>query len=61
MLIHGLADSNLPVRHSEMIKAARADVVLWEPKGADHCEASTAEPAEYERRVVGWFESHNRQ
>lgn len=60
MLIHGLADSNLPVRHSEMIKAARADVVLWEPKGADHCEASTAEPVEYERRVVGWFDSHKR-
>jgi fermentation-respiration switch protein FrsA (DUF1100 family) len=59
MLIHGLADRNLPVRHSEMIKARNPGVPLWEPEGADHCGASTVAPAEYERRVVGWFESHD--
>lgn len=59
MLIHGLADTNLPVRHSEMIKAGSPSVVLWEPKGAEHCGASTSAPAEYERRVVGWLESHH--
>jgi hypothetical protein len=59
MLIHGLADTNLPPRHSEMIKAKNAVVALWEPEGAGHCGASTAAPAEYERRVVGWFAGHD--
>ncbi len=58
LLIHGLADTNLPPRHSEMIKAANPAVVLWEPAGADHCGASSVAPEEYERRVVGWFASH---
>jgi fermentation-respiration switch protein FrsA (DUF1100 family) len=61
MLIHGLADRNLPARHSETIKRASPRVALWEPKGADHCEASTVEPVEYERRVAGWFENHKQQ
>lgn len=58
LLIHGLADTNLPARHSARIKAHNPAVVLWEPPNAGHCGASTAEPAEYERRVIGWFESH---
>jgi fermentation-respiration switch protein FrsA (DUF1100 family) len=58
-LIHGLADTNLPPRHSEIIRARNPRVVLWEPVGAGHCGASTAAPTEYERRVVGWFASHS--
>ncbi len=54
-LIHGLADTNLPPRHSETIKAGNAAIVLWEPDGAGHCGALTFAPAEYERRVIGWF------
>lgn len=59
LLIHGLADNNLPPRHSEMIRAADPSVSLWEPSGAGHCGASTAAPAEYERRVVAWFTLHD--
>jgi hypothetical protein len=44
LLIHGLADTNLPPRHSEMIKRANSAVVLWEPANADHCEASKWNP-----------------
>jgi pimeloyl-ACP methyl ester carboxylesterase len=58
-LIHGLADSNLPPRHAEMIKAGNGAVALWEPAGAGHCEAATVAPEEYERRVVAWFQSHD--
>ena len=61
LLIHGLADRNLPARHSEAIKAASPRVVLWEPQFADHCGASTAEPKEYEHRVVAWFDQHQKQ
>jgi hypothetical protein len=60
LLIHGLADTNLPPRHSEMMKARVPRVVLWEPAGAGHCGASSEAPAEYERRVVEWFSSHTR-
>jgi uncharacterized protein len=61
LLIHGLADTNLPPRHSEEIKAANPRIELWEPVNAGHCGASSAEPEEYEQRVVGWFESHDRR
>lgn len=62
LLIHGLKDTNLPPRHSEEIQAHSSSrnppVVLWEPAEAGHCGAAGAEPEEYERRVIGWFESH---
>jgi pimeloyl-ACP methyl ester carboxylesterase len=60
LLIHGLADTDLPPRHSEMIKAGNPAVALWEPAGAEHCGASVVAPEEYERRVIGWFEGHDR-
>jgi uncharacterized protein len=60
LLIHGLADTNLPPRHSESIKVSNPAVVLWEPANAGHCAASSTAPAEYESRVVGWFANHDR-
>ncbi len=60
LLIHGLADNNLPPINSERIKAADPGAQLWEPAGAGHCGAISTAPEEYERRVVGWFESHDR-
>ncbi|HUB52855.1 MAG TPA: alpha/beta fold hydrolase [Terracidiphilus sp.] len=60
LLIHGMADGNLPPVNSERIKAADPDAQLWEPAGAGHCGAMSTAPEEYERRVVGWFESHDR-
>jgi hypothetical protein len=62
LLIHGKRDTNLPPRHSEVIltqsSARGSEVVLWEPSEAGHCGAAGAEPEEYERRVIGWFEEH---
>jgi uncharacterized protein len=58
LLIHGLADDNLPPSHSEQIKAENPNVVLWEPANAGHCGAANAEPDEYQRRVIGWFDAH---
>ncbi len=60
LLIHGLADDNLPPINSERIKAVDPSAQLWEPAGASHCGAISTAPEEYERRVVGWFESHDR-
>jgi fermentation-respiration switch protein FrsA (DUF1100 family) len=63
LLIHGKKDTNLPPRHSEEILARNSSrtpsVVLWEPAEAGHCGAAGAEPEEFERRVIGWFESHS--
>ena len=62
LLIHGLKDTNLPSRHSEMIMARNKNripaLVLWEPAEAVHTGAAAAEPEEYERRLIGWFQSH---
>jgi pimeloyl-ACP methyl ester carboxylesterase len=59
-LIHGKADRNIPVRHSRNIVAGNNAVVLWEVPGADHCGAQGAEPEEFERKVIAWFERNNR-
>jgi uncharacterized protein len=62
LLIHGLADNNIPSYNSGMILTASKDhnpnVSLWEPPYAGHCGAMGAEPEEFERRVVGWFQNH---
>jgi pimeloyl-ACP methyl ester carboxylesterase len=61
LLIHGLADTNIPSRHSERIRRAHPAVELWEPPYADHCGASSTDPAGYEAHVIGWFAAHDRQ
>lgn len=62
LLIDGLLDNNLPPYNSEMILAEsrgrNPNVVLWEPPDAGHCGAFAAEPAEFERRVIIWFQDH---
>lgn len=62
-LIHGLKDTNLPARNSELIVAASHSrvppVVLWEPAAAGHTGASAAEPDTFQQRVLGWFQSHS--
>lgn len=58
LLIHGLADTNLPPRHAALLQAAHPTAELWEPPGAGHCGASSALPSEYGRRVTAWFSSH---
>jgi uncharacterized protein len=55
LLIHGEADSNIPVRHSQEIHARNQKTQLWEVPGADHCAAISAAPQEFERRLLDWF------
>jgi fermentation-respiration switch protein FrsA (DUF1100 family) len=59
LLIHGLADDNVYPAQSERIAARNPGrISLWEPPGTCHTCALGAVPAEFERRVIGWFESH---
>jgi alpha-beta hydrolase superfamily lysophospholipase len=56
LLIHGSKDVNTPPRHSVAIKARNPNgVSLWIVPGAVHTGASSAEPQEFQRRVLEWF------
>jgi pimeloyl-ACP methyl ester carboxylesterase len=61
-LIHGLADDNIPFQQSETIRARNpADITLWEVPLAGHCGAVNADQQEFDKRVLGWFTSLDRQ
>ena len=60
LLIHGLDDRNIPPFHSDEIQAHNpTDIVVWKVPGAVHTGAHQVAPEEFERRVLGWFESHS--
>src|SRR5204862_2909240 len=59
LLIHGTADTNIPIRHSRKLHAVNpATTELWEVEGAEHVESVARAPAEYARRVTGFFAAH---
>jgi dipeptidyl aminopeptidase/acylaminoacyl peptidase len=60
LLIHGDADSQIPVEHSREIqaKANPATTELWIVSGADHGFAHALENYRYEIRVREFFERH---
>jgi dipeptidyl aminopeptidase/acylaminoacyl peptidase len=58
LLIHGMVDSNIPLRHSRRLVAHNPQLTLWQVPGADHCGAISVAPQQFEERVVSWFESH---
>ena len=60
LLIHGLADDNIPFQQSERIRARDpADIVLWEVPLAGHCGAVNVAGQVFNTRVLGWFTSHD--
>jgi len=62
LLIHGLADRNIPPQKPEMIRARNpADITLWEVPNAGHCGAGSAAPAEFNARVLARFAMHGRR
>jgi pimeloyl-ACP methyl ester carboxylesterase len=58
LLIHGLDDRNIPVRHSRRIASYNPSLTLWEVPDADHCGAVSTAPQEFEHRLMDWFESY---
>jgi pimeloyl-ACP methyl ester carboxylesterase len=56
LLIHGQIDSNIPVRHSRLIHARAPQAQLWEVPGADHCQAVSTAPQEFDERLLRWFQ-----
>lgn len=60
LLICDGADTTLPCRHSEKIfAAAMGPKEIWEVPDAFHTGAIGYQPAEFRRRVVGFFEKYN--
>jgi uncharacterized protein len=58
LLICDQADRIIPCRHTRKIfAAATGPKELWEVPGAGHASALGADPAQYERRVIGFFQN----
>lgn len=58
LLIYGLNDRKIPLRHPEAIfQAAVGPKELWLVPGAGHTKAMTTAPAEFRRRVLAFFAS----
>jgi alpha-beta hydrolase superfamily lysophospholipase len=56
LLIHGSADTNIPIAQSRIIQKRRPkDTELWEISGARHVQCYAKAGAEYESRVIDWF------
>ncbi|HXM69514.1 MAG TPA: alpha/beta fold hydrolase [Thermoanaerobaculia bacterium] len=58
LLIHGMDDRNIPIRHSRKIASLDPAALLWEVPSTQHCSAIVTAPEEFERRVIGWFQAH---
>jgi uncharacterized protein len=59
LLICGTNDHRIPCRHAEAIyDAAIGPKELWMVQGAGHASAHGQAPAEYENRVVSFFEKY---
>jgi hypothetical protein len=43
----------------ELFRAGASHSQLWIVEGAQHTGAASVHPAEFERRVVGWFDEHD--
>ncbi len=56
LLVHGTADTHIPMEHSQLLAAANTTCTqLWSPKGCAHTAVLVQEPKEFEKRVLAWF------
>jgi len=60
LIIHGTADTYIPVENSKQIYEAsdKNTTELWLVEGANHIQAYTVQPAQYEKRVKTFFEKN---
>ena len=61
LLIHGTADSNIPIAESRAILQHRPQgTELWEIADARHVQCYAKAGTQYERRVLAWFDKGKR-
>ena len=58
LLIHGVDDWRTPPSHSEALARANPRAALWLVPRAGHTAAWSADPVQFEQRVLGWFAEH---
>ena len=58
LLIHGAADTQVPVQASQALKAAAPGAELWIIKDADHGETWAVAGSAYEKRVTEFFNKY---
>ena len=56
LLIHGTADTLIPIDHARQLKAAAPAAELWEVPCATHADAFGHDPQAYLERVTDFFE-----
>jgi dipeptidyl aminopeptidase/acylaminoacyl peptidase len=62
LLIHGMEDFNIPVRHCDAICKKHSGVMeFWKVPGTGHTGAFGRDPREFERRVTDWFSRYSRK
>jgi len=55
LLIHGTADHNIDIRHSELLLPRLKHSRLYKVEGAQHVGCYGRDPARYVQEVVSWF------
>jgi dipeptidyl aminopeptidase/acylaminoacyl peptidase len=58
LLIHGLNDRNIPIRHSRKIAAGSRSVTLWEVPRTDHCGTIHTAHRQFQQRLTSFFRGH---
>jgi len=59
MVIHGMADSRIPVDHGVRVhKAAHSESSIWLVPEVGHVDAFLTYPEEYVERLVDYFQAH---
>lgn len=62
LLIHGVNDRTVPIRHSRLIRAARkAGIELWEVPNTGHTGTLDRWPSEFEARTLEFFKGAPRE
>jgi uncharacterized protein len=60
LLIAGTADDIIPMHHAqELENICASHCALWIVPGAGHGKASTVAHAEFEHRILDWFQTHD--
>ncbi|HEV2177845.1 MAG TPA: alpha/beta fold hydrolase [Terriglobia bacterium] len=55
LIIHGTADTLVPIENARALKAADPSAEMWEVAGANHAGAYAANPSAYVQRVAQFF------
>ncbi len=58
LFIHGEHDSQIPLRHSEILHENALNSELWIVKGADHGMSYAVDPIEYKTRIMNFFDRY---